>query len=97
MHVLLLQRFTNERQCVSLVMAGHSRPKDGVLSHAYAPAIHAFSCCNDVKTWMPGTGPGMTKSIVAARGSQPKPIPAPRRQLCDALRSPARSSKMSRA
>jgi hypothetical protein len=22
------------------VMAGHSRPKDGVLSHAYVPAIH---------------------------------------------------------
>jgi hypothetical protein len=25
------------------VMAGHSRPKDGVLSHAYVPAIHAFA------------------------------------------------------
>jgi hypothetical protein len=24
-------------------MAGHSRPKDGVLSHAYVPAIHVFS------------------------------------------------------
>jgi hypothetical protein len=24
------------------VMAGHSRPKDGVLSHAYVPAIHVF-------------------------------------------------------
>jgi len=23
-------------------MAGHSRPKDGVLSHAYVPAIHVF-------------------------------------------------------
>jgi hypothetical protein len=23
-------------------MAGHSRPKDGVLSHAYVPAIHAL-------------------------------------------------------
>jgi hypothetical protein len=22
--------------------SGHSRPKDGVLSHAYVPAIHAF-------------------------------------------------------
>jgi hypothetical protein len=22
------------------VLAGHSRPKDGVLSHAYVPAIH---------------------------------------------------------
>ncbi|MGB6586817.1 MAG: hypothetical protein WBE93_12730, partial [Pseudolabrys sp.] len=25
------------------VMAGHSRPKDGVLSHAYVPAIHVFA------------------------------------------------------
>ena len=24
------------------VMAGHSRPKDGVLSHAYVPAIHVL-------------------------------------------------------
>ena len=24
------------------VMAGHSRPKDGVLLHAYVPAIHVF-------------------------------------------------------
>jgi hypothetical protein len=24
-------------------MAGHSRPKDGVLSHAYVPAIHVFA------------------------------------------------------
>jgi len=25
------------------VMAGHSRPKDGVLSPAYVPAIHVFA------------------------------------------------------
>ena len=25
-----------------LVMAGHSRPKDGVLSHAYVPGIHGL-------------------------------------------------------
>jgi len=25
-------------------MAGHSRPKDGVLSHAYVPAIHLLFC-----------------------------------------------------
>jgi len=24
------------------VMAGHSRPKDGALSHTYVPAIHVF-------------------------------------------------------
>ncbi|WP_431201821.1 hypothetical protein ACQ86E_22300 [Bradyrhizobium betae] len=27
------------------VMAGHSRPKDGVASLAYVPAIHDLSCC----------------------------------------------------
>jgi hypothetical protein len=27
-------------------MAGHSRPKDGVLSHAYVPAIHV--CMQEV-------------------------------------------------
>jgi hypothetical protein len=32
------------RHCLSTVMAGHSRPKDGVLSHAYVPAIHDFLC-----------------------------------------------------
>jgi hypothetical protein len=29
-------------------MAGHSRPKDGVASLAYVPAIHALLCCQDV-------------------------------------------------
>jgi hypothetical protein len=41
-------------------MAGHSRPKDGVLSHAYVPAIHVFGLARPLKTWMPGTRPGMT-------------------------------------
>jgi len=27
---------------LSIVMAGHSRPKDGVASLAYVPAIHAY-------------------------------------------------------
>jgi hypothetical protein len=31
-----------EYQCINFVMAGHSRPKDGVLSHAYVPAIHVL-------------------------------------------------------
>jgi len=26
------------------IMAGHSRPKDGVASLAYVPAIHALPC-----------------------------------------------------
>ena len=42
------------------VMAGYSRPKDGVLSHAYVPAIHVFDLGNAAKTWIPGIKPGMT-------------------------------------
>ena len=38
-------------------MAGHSRSKNGVLSHAYVPAIHALA---KAKTWMPIINPGMT-------------------------------------
>jgi hypothetical protein len=41
-------------------MAGHSRPKDGVLSHAYVPAIHLFAIGVSMKTWMPGIKRGMT-------------------------------------
>ena len=44
-------------------MAGHSRPKDGVLSHAYVPATHVFGVASQ-QTWMPGTGPGMTASAL---------------------------------
>jgi hypothetical protein len=29
-------------------MPGHSRPKDGVLSHAYVPGIHDFISKQDV-------------------------------------------------
>ncbi len=43
-----------------VVMAGRSRPKDGVLSHAYVPAIHAFLFV--AKTRMPATSAGMTKT-----------------------------------
>jgi hypothetical protein len=41
------------------VMAGRSRPKDGVASLAYIPTIHVFRP-SQAKTWMPGTRPGMT-------------------------------------
>jgi len=37
-------------------MAGHSRPKDGVASLAYVPAIHVFGALSDVRdgwTWGP--------------------------------------------
>jgi hypothetical protein len=40
-------------------MAGHSSPKDGVASARLCPAIHVFA---SRKTWMPGTGPGMTET-----------------------------------
>ena len=29
-------------KCSQLAMAGHSRPKDGVLLHAFVPAIRVF-------------------------------------------------------
>jgi hypothetical protein len=45
-------------------MAGHSRPKDGVASLAYVPAIHVFDKREGRKTWMPGTRPGMTDYTV---------------------------------
>ena len=65
------------------VMAGHSRPKDGVLSPAYVPAIHdfalvmaglvpaihVFSLWQGGKTWMPGTRPGMTVERQKRMGS----------------------------
>ena len=44
-------------------MAGLSRPKDGVASLAYVPAIHVLLASAAVKTWMPGTRPGMTVAI----------------------------------
>jgi hypothetical protein len=42
------------------VMAGHSRPKDGVASARLRPGHPRLSRCWPVKTWMPGTSPGMT-------------------------------------
>jgi hypothetical protein len=45
---------------IHIVMAGHSRSKNGVASLAYVPAIHAFFVGAHHKTWMPGTRPGMT-------------------------------------
>src|ERR1700688_1689317 len=48
------------RHRCSLVMAGHSRQKDGVASARLCPAIHVLLCCGTRKTWMPGTRPSMT-------------------------------------
>jgi len=42
-------------------MAGRSRPKDGVASARLNPAIHVFAPSIYLKTWMPGTRPGMTE------------------------------------
>ena len=44
------------------VMAGHSRPKDGVGSLAYVPGHAAFLRCQAVDAWL---RPGMT--VVGAR------------------------------
>ena len=46
---------------LSIVMAGRSRPKDGVASLDYVPAIHALF---ETKTWMLATSAGMTKPLV---------------------------------
>jgi hypothetical protein len=43
---------------LSVVMAGHSASKDA-RERAYVPAIHDLFAAR--KTWMPGTGPGMTE------------------------------------
>jgi 23S rRNA pseudouridine2605 synthase len=43
-------------------MAGHSRSKNGVASLAYVPAIHVFLAARCIRTWMPGTRPGMTNA-----------------------------------
>ena len=37
------------------VMAGHSRPKAGIASLAYVPAIHILPYSMQRKAWMPGT------------------------------------------
>ena len=43
------------------VMAGHSRPKDGVASLAYVPAIHPLHV-------MPGLVPGIHACLRAKQG-----------------------------
>jgi hypothetical protein len=43
-----------------LVMARHSRSKNGVVSTRLCPAIHVFACRKGSKTWMPATSAGMT-------------------------------------
>src|SRR5258708_16313359 len=45
------------------VMAGHSRPKDGVASARLCPGHPRLPCCYTVRTWMPGTSPGMTGGL----------------------------------
>jgi hypothetical protein len=64
--VLTLSRHARDKrehdvETLSLpVMPGHSRPKDGVLSHAYVPGIHVLTTLQRAKTWMAGTSPAMT-------------------------------------
>ena len=43
------------------VMAGHSRPKDGVASARLCPGHPRLSGCEAVKTWMPGTSSAKTR------------------------------------
>jgi hypothetical protein len=50
-------------------MAGHSASKDA-RKRAYVPAIHVFVSGALLKTWMPGTRPGMTDVGSAVRTLQ---------------------------
>jgi hypothetical protein len=45
----------------SLVMPAHSRSKNGVASLAYVAGVHVFMVRENLKTWMAGTRPAMTK------------------------------------
>src|SRR5690242_14463258 len=63
-------------------MAGHSRPKDGVASLPYVPAIHVFLCS---QAWMPGTRPGTTWQGSALHRLQQHVTLASERQLDDAF------------
>jgi len=49
---------------LGVVMAGQSRPKDGVASARLRPAIHVFFRALLQKAWMLGMSPGMTNSNV---------------------------------
>jgi hypothetical protein len=61
------RRDSNHLKCDSLfVMAGHSRPKDGVASARLCPGHLRLCRVNGAKTWMPGTRPGMTSFAESA-------------------------------
>jgi hypothetical protein len=49
-------------------MAGIAVRRTAFFQNAYVPAIHAF-CMRVLKTWMPGTRPGMTGRILELRAA----------------------------
>src|SRR3981189_417340 len=55
----MLQQFENDS---FFVMAGHSRPKDGVASARLCPGHPRLSCGFGLKTWMPGIADRFTQS-----------------------------------
>jgi hypothetical protein len=55
------------------VMAGHSRPKDGVASARLCPG-HPRLCFQERETWMPGTRPGMTEKMLRSRFGLTLPV-----------------------
>src|ERR1700722_13363357 len=69
----------------AIVMAGHSRSKNGVTSFAYARP--STSCLLRVrKSWMPGTSPGMTEKFNGTdTGSAPRHRSQRPRILLDAV------------
>jgi hypothetical protein len=63
---------TVERHCLSLVMPGLSRPKDGVLSHTYVAGIHVLA----------------STSLLAAEDVTPTRIQAAGRAMAGAKNAP---------
>jgi hypothetical protein len=49
-------------------MPAHSRSKNGVASLAYVAGIHVLIHIGEKKTWMAGTSPAMTKSVIQRPG-----------------------------
>jgi hypothetical protein len=56
------------RYLISIVMAGHSRPKNGVASARLCPGHPRLDPQSKQKTWIPGTRPAMTE--ISARSAK---------------------------
>jgi hypothetical protein len=57
-----------------IVIAGHSRPKDGVASARLCPAIHPLRNNLSRRRWMPGSSPGMTSVFAGTPTNFKQPV-----------------------